>query len=196
MEKEQVNRVFELGAVFGRNQAYGSMAKLCSAANAQSLKKMRDEKIFLEVESNWALFCKRRLGISRQLADKIVHLFEEFGPDYFALAEIIRITPDHYRLIAPAVDGNAIHHDGEAITIEPENAPRLAAAAEDLRRAVETRPGQRNPPALDQSLATTERSLRGALSSLQRLNAMELPADGRKRVRGMIGSSLEALKRM
>jgi hypothetical protein len=198
MEQEKVNRIFHVGTIFGRNQAYGSMAKLCSAANAQSIKTIRDDKMYLEVEGNWALFCKKRLGVSRQIADKMIHLLEEFGPSYFALAEIIRITPDQFRLIAPAVAENAVRHGDEVITIEPENAPRLAAAAEDLRRAAGTATPAPPPnrDSLDLSLKKTERSLRDAVKNLEKLNAMELPAYGRSRIRHLVGFGVDRLKKI
>ncbi|HEY1340011.1 MAG TPA: hypothetical protein VGF59_21005 [Bryobacteraceae bacterium] len=196
MDNEKTKRVFELGTMFGRNQAFGSIAKVCSAANAQTLKDIRDQKLYLDLDMNWEEFCKRHLGITRPVADKIIHLLEEFGPGYFALAQLIRITPDHYRLIAPSISGNALQYGGDVITIEPENAPALAAAADDLRRAAEESGPPPEPDTFEQSLKKAERALRDATLRLQRLSAMNLEAGDRARLQSLVGSGVAKLNRI
>ena len=59
---------------------------------------------------------------------------EEFGPAHFTLAQVIHITADEYRRISSAVSGGRLLHAGAEIPIEAENAPRLAAAIEEMRR--------------------------------------------------------------
>jgi hypothetical protein len=51
------------------------------------------------------------------------------------LAQFTRISPEAYRIIAPAVTGNAIRWNGEAIELVAENAKRITAAVAELRKA-------------------------------------------------------------
>ena len=66
------------------------------------------------------------LKISGSEADKIIRLWEEFGASYFELAQLIRISPEGYRAIEPAVKDGALHHEGEAIELmrkQPQTGP-------------------------------------------------------------------------
>lgn len=59
---------------------------------------------------------------------------QAFGPSYFELAQLTRITPEQFRAIAPAIRDQRIHTNGEAIALIPENAEKIAAAVAGLRR--------------------------------------------------------------
>lgn len=124
----------ELGTWIGRKQAFSLIAGRCSAADAECIRQMRNKRAYRAVGLNWDRFCRERLGICRATADLIVRHLDEFGPTYFTLVQVMRITADEYRRIASAVSGEKLLHAGEEIPIEAENAPRLAAAIEDLRR--------------------------------------------------------------
>ena len=82
----------------------------------------------------WEQFCEERLGITCMTANKIVRQLEEFGPEYFTLAQLTRVTPEEYRRLKVDVRGHKLLHAGEEIPIEAENGPRLATAIEELRR--------------------------------------------------------------
>ncbi len=126
----------ELGVVLGHNQAFGLIAGRCSAAQAASLRRLREEKKYRSCNLSWNEFCTRYLKVSRTQADKTIRLLEEFGPSYFTVAQMTRISPDAYRAIEPAVKDGAIHVDGEAIELIPENAHKVAAAVAGLRNAM------------------------------------------------------------
>jgi hypothetical protein len=83
----------------------------------------------------WDQFCEERLGVTSVTANKIVRQLEEFGPEFFTLAQLTRVTPEEYRRLRVAFSGHALLHAGEEIPIEAENGPRLAAAIEELRRS-------------------------------------------------------------
>jgi hypothetical protein len=78
-----------------------------------------------------------------QLADKIIRIWEEFGAGYFELAQLMRISPDDYRAIEPAVRDGALHHNGEAIGFDPENSRKLVAAVSELRHSA--KPAKKAP---------------------------------------------------
>jgi hypothetical protein len=58
---------------------------------------------------------------------------------------LTRISAETYRAIAPAVQEGALHVDGEAIQLNPENSRRVADAVSRLRRAIPGRTASRNP---------------------------------------------------
>jgi len=67
--------------------------------------------------------------------DCIIRQSKNWARIYSKLSSFTRIKPAEYlRQIAPAVTGLGLCHDGEVIALEPENAPKLAASAEVLRR--------------------------------------------------------------
>jgi hypothetical protein len=94
---------------------------------------------------NWTEFCSKHLGMSPTHANRIIRYLEEFGPEYFELAQLTGVSVKAYRTIAPAVKDQALHYDGQAIALLPENAERLAEAVEKLRLAAAPAPG--SPPA-------------------------------------------------
>ena len=57
----------------------------------------------------------------------------------------MHITADEYRRIASAVSREKLLHAGEEIPIEAGNAPRLAAAVQDLRRRREAEAAKERP---------------------------------------------------
>jgi hypothetical protein len=95
---------------------------------------MRDGKLFVTRAATWDEFCLKYLGLSSRHANRIVRHLEEFGPSYFELAQLTRISPAQFRAIAPAVRDQRIHAHGEAIALIPENSVQIAAAVADLRR--------------------------------------------------------------
>jgi hypothetical protein len=123
----------ELGAWIGKGQAFALLRKKCSAAQAECLKQIRERKLYEALGLSWEEFCPRHLGIHRSHADKLIQRLDEFGADYFRLSEIMRISPETYRAIEPAVRGQYIEIDGELVPITPENGPRIRAAVAALR---------------------------------------------------------------
>jgi hypothetical protein len=137
-----------LGVALGENVAFGVVSGRTAAAQAACLQRVRQEKLFLALEPTWERFCPKYLQISRAEADRVIRLWEEFGSAYFEVAQLTRISADTYRAIAPAMSDGALHVDGEAIQLNPENSRRVADAVSRLRRAI---PGRtvRKPRELD-----------------------------------------------
>ena len=125
---------FDLGEMLGRRQTFGMMSGRCSAADAECLRRMRDQKLYQSRATSWNGFCPKFLGMTSRHANRIIRNLEEFGPGYFELAQLTRITPEQFRAIAPAVRDQQIHGHGEAIALIPENAQKITAAVADLRR--------------------------------------------------------------
>jgi len=125
----------EIDQLLGERRAFSRIADSCSAADAECLRRMRDEKLYLAKKLNWDQFCTRYLDISRAEANRIIQRFEEFGQSYFDVSRIVRISPESYRAIAHAVKDKTIEHNGEIIPLTSENAQRVTAAVQALRQA-------------------------------------------------------------
>ena len=135
---------FDLGEMLGRRQAFGAIAGRCSAADAECLRRMRDQKLYLSRATSWNGFCPKFLGVTSRHANRIIRNLEEFGPSYFELSQVARITPEQFRAIAPAIHDRQIHSNGQAIALIPENSEKIAAAVAELRRGTEPKDAPKN----------------------------------------------------
>jgi hypothetical protein len=126
----------DLGSALGQNQTFGLMAGRCSAAQAVTIRSIRESKLYKQVSPDWREFCPRYLNMSRGQADHIIRLLDEFGPGYFELAELIRVSPETYRAIAPSVKDGVLRYQGNAIELTAENSRKVADAVAELRRTL------------------------------------------------------------
>jgi hypothetical protein len=137
--------LMELGFALGQSHTFGLVAGRCSAAQAEGLRRLREEKLYKRCCEKWDDFCPRYLKISRVEADRTIKLLEEFGPAYFELSQLTRVSPETFRAIAPNIEGGLLHYNGEAIELNPENSRKVAAAVAELRRAI---PKKSSEPAI------------------------------------------------
>jgi hypothetical protein len=135
-----MQHVLELGILLGQHRTFGAVAGRCSAAQADSLRRLRDEKRYLCLAANWGDYCEKYLKISRRHVDRLIGWLKEFGPAYFQLSQLTGITPTAFREIAPAIQADGIHVDGEVVALIPENSARAAEAVARLRSASEADP--------------------------------------------------------
>jgi hypothetical protein len=125
-------RVLDLGLILGQRRALVAVGGRCSAAHAQILRRVRDEKLYRAVAPSWSAFCGAHLPLSRRHADRLIALLNRFGAPYFELSELMGISPAQYLAIEPAVREDCLVVDGEAISLIPANAPRIKEAVELL----------------------------------------------------------------
>jgi hypothetical protein len=144
VSKASPNGDFDLGQWIGRRQAFGLIAGRCSAADAECIRRIRDEKLYRNRNADWGEFCEQHLHMSRSNADRLIRLLERFGPDYFQISQITRVSADQYRAIAPLVAGGCLQVDGESVPLTPENSERIAAAVATFRQAA-------RPPAAERT---------------------------------------------
>jgi len=157
--------VLELGTWMGRKQAFAEIAGRCSAADAECLRRLRNQKQYRRLKLTWREFCKHHLGISRSAADQVIQRLEEFGPAYFVLAQATGIKPEEYRRISSAVHGQNLLHAGEEIPINADNAPRLNGAIEALRReTAPALPGAEPACGVDPAVAKMRAEMRGEVA--------------------------------
>jgi hypothetical protein len=133
--KKPTGNALEFGKMLGRRQTFSLVAGKCTAADAECLKQTRDRKLYLGYAKSWEECCTRHIGMSRANAERLIGLIEEFGPAYFEIAQLTRISPETFRALAPAIQDKTLHHNGEAIALIPENAARVAQVVGEHRKA-------------------------------------------------------------
>src|SRR4051812_21744882 len=103
MDTTENAAVLEVGVVLGLQQAFFVTAGRCSADQAALILRIREEKMYKILEPFWDEFCPKYLKMCRSEADRIITLYEEFGPNYFLVAQHTRVSAETYRALAPAV---------------------------------------------------------------------------------------------
>lgn len=158
---------FDLGNWLGMRRAFGMMAGRASAADAECLRRIRDDKLYTAKAANWSDFCAQYLGASRQQVNRMIHYLEEFGPEFFHLTELTRMSPEAYRAIATQVKPEGLEFDGEVIPLLPQNAQRVSEAVTELRKRAESP----KPPArpAEDPFAAIERRLDDVIARVEAL---------------------------
>lgn len=179
-QTKTTENVFDLGTRLGRKQAFGLIAKRCTAAEIECLIEVYEDKLYLAVEPTWEAYCQNRVGISRSTAERLMNQYKEQGPDLARLNSFTRIKPSEYRLFAEAVTGDGLVYNGEVIPMEIENASKLAQAVDAIRSEFAPEPVPADPA--EQSFTKAEKALQTALAEFSRLNTMLLDDEARLRL--------------
>lgn len=186
---DSTQECIEAGIAIGRQQAFAVIAAKCSAAQALTLRNIKESRVYEALGFTWDRYCPEYFGISRVTADRIIHQLNEFGQSYFRLGELARITEGEFRQIASNVTDEAVEFDGESIPLTPENAPRIREAVRALRLQLRNAEFQLppSPSAVSQLLTRLE----ALLSDVRRLNRPLLTALERQSLRGLAHYAVE-----
>jgi hypothetical protein len=196
-ERPEVDGLLDLGMVLGQNQAFGFLAGRCSAAQAEALGRLRNERLYKRVTEQWNEFCPQYLRMSGTQADRIIHHWEEFGAGYFEMTQLTRVSPDTYRLLEPAIHDGVLNANGEQIQLTIENSRKVAAVVSEIRRA---QPSKQPAPAAERALDMADR-----IGRLDQLCATvieefsEIPSaadENHKRLRELLQRMQSALSRL
>ena len=125
-------QALDLGRLLGQRRAFAAVAGRCTAAHAQLLRRIHDEKLYLPHAATWEEFCGPNLAVSRRHADRLISLLNRFGPIYFELSQLVGLSPEEYLAIEPAVREHSLLVNGEAVSLIPDNAPKLLEAVGQL----------------------------------------------------------------
>ena len=117
----------------GRREAFGMIAGRCSAADAECLRQIRNQKLYLEVAPNWDEFCRVHLKGSRKKFDTAIRQLDQHGPQFFPATQMMRLTEAEYVTLKDHFTEEGLRHKGEIIAWLPENSERIAEAAGELR---------------------------------------------------------------
>ena len=159
--------LIDLGRVLGQRRALITIGGRCSAAHAQILRRIRDEKLFRPVAPSWRAFCAAYLGRSRRHTDRLIALLNRFGPAFFELSELTGISASQYPAVQPAMQEGRLLVDGEALSLIPENSSKLVEAVDQiLTRSPRPRPAPQSPGARLADLAARGRVIVNQLVEL------------------------------
>ena len=184
---------FDLGQWLGRKQAFGLIAGKTAAAEVECLRQIRDGNLFRAKADDWAEFCLKYAGVTSSYANRLIRQYDEFGPNYFDLSRIMRISADSYRKIAEAVSDDGIAFGGEKIPISPENTGKIAEAVKTLReQAGEAASDHPKPP--ESGVATARRRLLACVAEMTRLFEGGLEDGDRDELANAVSSGLLDLR--
>ena len=191
MKDKDRENALDLGTWLGRRQAFSLVAGRCSAADAQCLRELRESRKYKLAGLTWEECCKQRAGIGRSTADEIIRNLDEFGADYFVMTQVTGISAKEYRRIHGSVSHHALLCAGEEIPIAVENAPRLVAAVEALRREAANAPAAASDTAAEAArcFARAEHAAQTALAEFDKLRLMPLDLGDRMRLQSAIGET-------
>jgi hypothetical protein len=162
-----IDSVSDLVRLFGQRRAFASVGGRCSAAHAQLLRRIHDEKLYLPVAPSWQTFCGAHLPITCRHADRLISLLNRFGPTYFEISQLVGISARQYLAIEPALREHQLLVDGEAISLIPENAPKvLEAVGRLLRESRRTRRPAPPPETIRTCIVNLTRRARDIASEL------------------------------
>ena len=153
-------QVLELGIMLGQRRAFGMVAGRCSAAQAECLRKVREEKTYLKFAANWAEFCERQLKISKRTADRAIALLKKHGTLYFETTALTGITPAEFERIEHAIQRDGIHVGSDVIALIPENAARAVDAVARLQAEAATAQSAEQGASAEEQLRELERRAR------------------------------------
>jgi hypothetical protein len=197
MQVQKTDDALELGAWMGRKQAFASLAGGCSAADAECLRQMRDQKKYRALGLTWKEFCQQKVGVTRQWADQLIGRLEEFGPQYFRLAQATGISPEQYRRLAGSLvesgGEKCLPHAGELIPITDGDNSRLIAAVEELKRQARPASAKGGKEDLDGAIDRAESQLRAAVDEIGRLEAVPLDAARQRRLSAKVSAQVGRL---
>jgi hypothetical protein len=184
--------VLDLGKLLGRREALALVAGRCSAAEAAYLREIRETRKFRTLSPNWGQFCEERLHMSKANADRIIRIFEKFGPGYFALAGLTRISPEAYAQIADSVSADGVRWNGEVIALLPENSDRLSAAVKEMKQSAE-RPDAPNTRA---RIDAVEKRSGQVTAELSHLVTMKPGGQDLERIQSILDENIRELVRI
>jgi hypothetical protein len=172
LNEPATDATFELGQWIGRKQAFSLVAGKTAAADVECLRHIREKKLYQAKGVDWTEFCKQYVGVTRSYADRLIRELEGLGPNYFNLSQIVRISADVYRQIAPAVSDDGIAFGEEKIAISPENSQKLVEAVSELRAAIPAKEVESGVAAarrrLEVGIAAMNQALKRSLSNEER----------------------------
>lgn len=183
--------VLELGFALGQRRAFAMIAGRCSAAQAECLRKIRDEKIYLKFAPNWDEYCQRHLKMSKRTADRVIGLLKKHGALYFETAALTGISPAEYARIEHAIQQDGIHIGSEVIALIPGNASRAVDAVAQLQAESNAAEAAKPAAPMEEQLRDLEKRGRQLCASFYQLDKVANRSE-----RGWLRDSIEKVSKM
>lgn len=169
----------ELGKWLGRREAFSLIAGRCSAAEVESLRRIREDNLYQKLGCTWEEFCSRQLHVTSRTVDRDIAYLRRFGPAFFTLRQLTRVSVREYAAIADRISEEGVHVDGQVVALLPENSEALAGALKTLV-------GRNQPPQPAAAPAAFETVLQQFRSAAQRLRTFDGGMD-RGQLRALAG---------
>ncbi len=182
--------------ILGRRETFAAFGGRCSAAEAVQFRRLREEKQYLKLSRSWEQFCDEHLQMSRSNVDRIIGLLEEFGADYFAIAQFTRVSPETYRLLARSVRDGVLSLEGESIALIPENAAAIGAAVRSARTRKSIERSAPPEPASYELVAAIERRTKETIQDFRTLRRRHGSTSERHHFGVMLSKVIAALKEL
>jgi len=161
----------ELGIWIGRREAFGLIAGRCSAAEAESLRRIRDGRLYQKLNPTWEEFCTKQLHVSCRTVERELANLRRFGPAFFTVRQLTHISASQYAQLAQRISEDGVRLDDEVVALIPENSEQLSNALKTLLERTESAAPALAPPAFDgvlQSFRAATRKLRSFDGDLDR----------------------------
>jgi len=141
--------LIELGKWMGRRDAFGQVAGRCSAAEIESLRQIHDGKLYQRLNCTWEEFCAQHLKVSARTVERELANLRRFGPAFFTLRQLTRISAREYAAIADCIGAEGVRVNGEVVALDPENSEQVAGAVKALLEQARPSEAPAAPSALD-----------------------------------------------
>lgn len=141
-----------LGRWMGRRDAFGLVAGRCAAADIETLRQIREQKLYKRKRPTWAECCTLDLHVARRTVDREIGYLEEFGPEFFHVRQMAHINAKEYRSIAAHITQEGVHLNGTTVPLLPESSQEVAAAVAELLTRIAPKEPQRRPVSFDAAL--------------------------------------------
>jgi len=170
--------LIQLGQALGENLSFALIGGRCTAAQAETMLRLRESRVYLRCESSWKDFCPKHLHISASQADRFIRLWQLHGPAIFELRQLIRISPEAFNAVEPFIKENALHFNDEAIELDPQNSQKIARAVDEFRRTMPPK----DKPALTvrDRLNSLQKQVQTIVSDLYKIVELEFQAEERR----------------
>jgi len=154
-----------LGRWMGRREAFGLVAGRCAAADIETLRQIREQKLYKPKRHSWAECCLLDLHVARRSADREIGYLEEFGPEFFHVRQMAHITAKEYRSIASHITPEGVCLNGTTVPLLPENSEQVTAAVTELLKQIEAKEPKRAQVSFDAALKRCQ-TVTGMLEAL------------------------------
>ena len=161
---------FDLGTWLGRRQAFGLMAGKSAAADVDCLRHIRDTKSYKSKCRDWGEFCAQYIGASKTHVNRMIQCLDKFGPQFFELTQLTRVSPQAFDAIAPHLTDEGLTLDGETFALRADNSRQVAAAVAELRKRAEASPEKSPSQILEERF---EDLIRRVISTGEALDSVE-----------------------
>ncbi|HXB73335.1 MAG TPA: hypothetical protein VNY05_34170 [Candidatus Acidoferrales bacterium] len=154
-----------LGRWMGRREAFGLVAGRCAAADIETLRQIREQKLYKQKRPSWAACCTLDLHVARRSVDREIGYLEEFGPEFFHIRQMAHIAAKEYRSIASHITPEGVHLNGTTVPLLPENSQSVTAAVTELLKQIEPKEPKHAPVSFDAALKRCQ-TVTGMLEAL------------------------------